>query len=251
MTAIHYLKFIALILFAYVFVYAVQIPIRKKEHKVLAVFLWLMKWVLIICLAYLLIAYASPFMWHFGYAVAALYLALLGDVFSDAVSVFLRNRVRHENRKYTAGFMTLAVSLYAIVNMHIILPNYHTYTSRKLNHTYKVVFIADLHYGSSQRANTVMKALNKIREENPDYLLLGGDIVDEHTEKKKCRKFLHRSGTLVSLHTTFTATMTGRTEETILADADIRKRNWRTPLSETALRSFITNGYSRKMIWCF
>ena len=196
MTTIHYLKMIALIVLAYVMVYAVQIPVRKKEHKVLSVLLWAVKWVLIIWFAYLLIAYASPFMWHFGYVAAALYLALLGDVVSDAAGVFLRRRVRRENQKYITAFMTLAVSLYAIVNMYIIVPTYHTYTSEKMNHTYKAAFIADLHYGSSQRPRTVTKALNKIREEHPDYLLLGGDIVDEHTTKEEMQAIFAELGNL-------------------------------------------------------
>lgn len=168
----------------------------EKRTQGSHIFFWVIKWALIIWLAYLLIAYASSFMWYFGYAAAALYLALLGGVFSDAVSVFLRNRVRHENRKFITVFMTLAVSVYGIVNMHIIVPNYHTYTSGKLNHTYKAVFIADLHYGSSQRPRIVMKALNKIREEKPDYLLLGGDIVDEHTTKEEMQDIFEHLGSL-------------------------------------------------------
>ena len=179
---------------AFLTVYVLQIPLRRSEKKIFRILFWFVKLAVLIWLAYLLIAYASPFLWRYGYAVGALYLALLGDLFSDLIMLFLPHKTGY--RKYIAGLMTILVSVYAVVNMQIIVPNYHTYTSKKLDHPYKIIFIADLHYGSSQSERTVRRALEKIKNENPDYLLLGGDLVDEHTENEEMKDVFRWIGDL-------------------------------------------------------
>ena len=42
-----------------------------------------------------------------------------------------------------------------------------------------------MHYGSSQSQRTVEKALEQIRDLNADFIVLGGDITDENTEKEE------------------------------------------------------------------
>ena len=196
MTLKHYLILAVLILIAFWLVYAVQIPLFRKERRSVRVVCWFVKLAVMTGAAYLLIAYASPFLWHTGYAFAALYLALLGDLTADLVSAFLKPEVRKKYRPFIAGLFTLAVSAYAVVNMQTIVPAYHTYSSKKLSNTYKVIFFSDLHYGSSQSEQTVRNALQKIKEEQPDYLLLGGDIVDEHTTKEEMNSIFRWIGEL-------------------------------------------------------
>ncbi len=158
--------------------YLLQAPLKKTEKTILKVFIFFLESCLIILLAYLLIAYASPFMWHTGYLFGAMYLALLGDVCTKIICLLIRPK---KQRAWLTAFITMALFLYGTLNMQFITPSYHNFVSVKLKNSYRLVFLSDLHYGSSQSENTVKKAFEKIRSEDADYLLLGGDIVDEHT----------------------------------------------------------------------
>ena len=91
----------------------------------------------------------------------------------------------------------LAVYLtYGTVNMQIISPKEHTYTSDKLNHEYTFVFLSDLHYGSAQSEQTVDDALAEIAELKPDFVLLGGDITDENTTAEEMQSIYRKLGAL-------------------------------------------------------
>ena len=106
-----YLLMAGLTAAAFLTVYVLKIPLRRSEKKIFRILFWFVKLAVLIWLAYLLIAYASPFLWRYGYAVGALYLALLGDLFSDLIMLFLPHKTGY--RKYIAGLMTILVSVYA------------------------------------------------------------------------------------------------------------------------------------------
>ena len=117
----------------------------------------------------------------------AMYVALMMD--SVAMAIYLiYNKYGKEQKGWV--FLT-AISLilgivfltFGIVNMEIVTAKNHTYSSAKLNNEYKIAFVCDVHIGSAQTVSTTIKTINKIKAENPDFNLLGGDIVDEYTTK--------------------------------------------------------------------
>ena len=58
------------------------------------------------------------------------------------------------------------------------------------------MFVADLHYKASQSEKTVDKAFKEISELKPDFVLLGGDIVDDHTSAEDMREIFGKLGNL-------------------------------------------------------
>ena len=90
--------------------------------------------------------------------------------------------------------LTIAYLTYGTVNMQVIQPNEHTYTSDKLTHEYTFVFLSDLHYGSAQSEKTVDNALAKIAQLKLVFVLLGGDITDENTTAEEMRSIYTSSG---------------------------------------------------------
>jgi hypothetical protein len=125
-----------------------------------------------------------------------MYLALLADVIIEPILFFFPKLNTRKGSAAMTAVSTLVFMNYAIWNMQTIRPSYHTYTSEKLDNTYKVIFVSDLHYGSSQSRNTVMEAIDSIKQEQPDYLLLGGDIVDERTTKEEMEDIFRAFGAL-------------------------------------------------------
>ncbi|MBQ1438909.1 MAG: metallophosphoesterase [Solobacterium sp.] len=182
MTVTRFVIFTVLTLVIAGILYVIQIPVRRMKKPLVRCVLWVLKALLMAWLAYVLIALASPFLWRFDYALTALYLALLGDLTAELIYVLIR---RKKVLPILISLCTLAHLGYSMWNMGTIRPVYHTYQSEKLKEPCRIVFLSDLHYGSSQTPETVSAALAKIREEQPDVLILGGDITDEHTTNEE------------------------------------------------------------------
>lgn len=61
---------------------------------------------------------------------------------------------------------------------------------------HKLVYISDLHYGNTQTKGTVEKVFNEIKNEQPELLVLGGDITDEFTTKEDMEYIYELIGSL-------------------------------------------------------
>lgn len=125
--------------------------------------------------------------------VQPIMVVIYAVLFTDAVAeivycIFLA--VRKSERKFLPlKILSLVFGVlffvYGTLNMETVKPRYHEYTSAKLKNEYKIVFVADLHVGSSQPFELTGQTVEKIKAENPDFIILGGDITDDYTEKEE------------------------------------------------------------------
>lgn len=72
---------------------------------------------------------------------------------------------------------------YANYKANTIVRTEYTIKSNKINSTYKVLFISDIHYGAVQQKSVFSKFINSIENEEFDLVALGGDIIEECTDK--------------------------------------------------------------------
>ena len=200
MTGNLYLLLTIEIIIAFILLYFIQKPFRKIKNRWLLFFLFLLKVFIMLCLGVSLIAFTFKVIWNHEYIFASLYLVLVADIFKDIfcfiLSFFKKDLITEKTKIIVAAVFTILFTLYNIVNMQTILPNYHNIYSSKLKHEYKIVFFSDLHYGSSQSVETVDNALDEIKKQNPDFILLGGDITDENTKKDEMEYLYHKIGSL-------------------------------------------------------
>ena len=119
----------------------------------------------------------------------ALYAALLPDALADAIcsaAFALRKKERRFAAVRAVGLVFgVAFFVFGVVNMQTVRPEYHTYTSEKLEQPHTVVFIADLHVGSAQPFSVTEKTIAEVKALRPDATILGGDIVDDYTTKEE------------------------------------------------------------------
>ncbi|MBR2826385.1 MAG: metallophosphoesterase [Erysipelotrichaceae bacterium] len=172
---------------------------RRIRNNCLRILFFVVKAVAGIGLAYLLIAEASPFMWKFDYPLMAFDIALMADCAADILMQFSSSARSGKGNKYrylVLALVVVASLLYGTINMQIIKANHLSYTSTKLSKKHTFVFISDLHYGSAQNQSAVEKAFKEIKELQPDFILLGGDITDEHTEKSEMEWTYQQLGSL-------------------------------------------------------
>ena len=192
MTFGYFVLWFVMCLAAYAVVFAVQIPLRRKCRPVLRIVVWVLKVAMTAGVAYVVMVVPCWFSSRGVYPTVALQVALLADVISDLIMIpvsIIRNRRSGNDRPYLAiNFVvslvvTVAVVLYGTINMQVVRRNEVTYRSEKITQAHKFVFVSDVHMGAAQSSRTIAHAIERIRLENPDFVVLGGDIVDEFTSK--------------------------------------------------------------------
>ena len=203
MTFGRYVLWFAMCLAAYALIFAAQIPLRRKNRYALRIIIWFVKVFLTVFSAYLVMVLPGFFSYVGTYPGSALYAAFLGDVIADLIMIpltIIRNR--KEDRPYlsinciVSFIVTLAVVLYGTINMGTIRANRVTYTSEKLTHEHRFVFVSDVHMGNAQSRKTIADALERIKAEKPDFIVLGGDITDEFTTKDEMQDIFSMFGSL-------------------------------------------------------
>lgn len=161
--------------------------VRKMPFKIAAVILAV------------LIIWACRNMWSVRIVIIlhVLAFALLFDVIALIVKVICHNRQRGKvynfgRRLYGCGLLPVVVAAllltYGFFNMnHAVKTEYFLKTEKNLG-DYKVVLITDTHYGTIQDTEVLKNKMEEINAQNPDIVVLGGDIVEEGTSKEQMQE---------------------------------------------------------------
>ncbi len=110
---------------------------------------------------------------------------------------------------YGSGLLPLILTLsllgFGYWNMgHVIQKPYTIYTEKSIREGgYRIAFISDLHFGLSMDAEKLAAYAQEIAKEQPDMVLLGGDIVDESTTKEEMEQAFQILGSVPSTYGTF------------------------------------------------
>lgn len=168
---------------------AVQYPVRKRRFIPFRVILFLVKILLGTFIAYLVVATFNPLSYKFGFVLAPVHVVLFGDALGDIFSMPFLIKRKHEKCAKMQSLICLILTMiflaFGSINMQVVTPNYLEYSSAKIGRDYRFVFVSDLHVGSSQSMKTTADTITMINNEAPDFVLLGGDIVDELTTKEE------------------------------------------------------------------
>ena len=178
----------------------IQFALHKKTKWWICLVGFIVKLALSALFAALAIAITSPLGWNYSFLSVSLYMAFFGDALADIVGLILVLIRKKPTLVWLRGaiglVLTLAFLTFGLVNMQTVSADRHEYSSEKLRHEYTCVFLADLHYGTVQLPETVEKTLRKIKDEHPDFILLGGDITDEYTTKEQLTTIYKQIGEL-------------------------------------------------------
>lgn len=140
------------------------------------------------------------------WAAAALYFAVISIVADVMWAVWRRGRkagcIFHFMQR--SGILALgitgAVFLYAYVNMHrVTAVEYTVFTEKAVRgQGYDIVFLSDLHFGTTMGQEQLAKYCAQIGREKPDLVVLGGDLVDESTTRDQVREAFQTLGSIDS-----------------------------------------------------
>ena len=149
-------------------------------------------------IAFALLVMAGPvFLRPVQAVLTAIYAVLLPDAAADLLTLILyRKKRRFAHLRLASLILGAVFFVYGTVNMQIVTPNEHTLTSPKLTEAHRIVFVSDLHVGSSQSFDTTRRTIEKIGAEHPDLVILGGDITDDYTTKAEMEETYRLFGAL-------------------------------------------------------
>lgn len=111
------------------------------------------------------------------------------------------------HRIYRSGMIPILIIClllgYGYYNMGRIVKTEYTITSHKLQSDYEIILITDTHYGTIQNPDVLKGKLEEIDALQPDFIILGGDIVEEGTSKAAMEEVFQVLGSLSSKYGTF------------------------------------------------
>lgn len=165
----------------------VQFLLRKRSFKP-AVRVVLIVCKLLLAIAFAVLVLAGPVQLR---VVQPLMMAAYVALFADGVADLCYGLFCHFSGKKRSFGGEKVISLvfgaaflvFGILNMQTVSAKYHTITSEKLKNVHKIVFAADIHVGSAQPFSVTQKTVEAIKSEQPDAVVLGGDICDDYTTK--------------------------------------------------------------------
>ena len=201
MTFYRYLGWCILFAIWFLFLWIIQYPIRKKDNFFVHLIVIIIKAFLGLVIAFGIVATYSTIMARLGFVLAALYVVLLGDAVGDILFLIISRRKGPSSIKiqtilcFACAFIYL---IYGTINMQAVTANRVTVESPKLDREYKLIFAADFHVGSSQSIKTTERTIQKIADENADFVVLGGDVVDVFTSKEEMERVFSLFGEIVS-----------------------------------------------------
>lgn len=155
----------------------------------------------------LLVAFFSCNMWTTMSIVLLHLIVLFGvmDVLSIPVRLLLEKKKEKKGYRFLRWFyysgiipvaLFLVIMVYGFNQMeHIQRTEYHVSTIKQIR-DYRIALLSDIHYGTVQSADVLKKAIDDIDAQNPDIVVLDGDIVEEGTSKEEMEEVFALLGSI-------------------------------------------------------
>ncbi len=117
-----------------------------------------------------------------------IFFYVISYLFCRLLKLFYKSMKMHRIKKiihYGALGFVLVVYITGYVNMIDVEKTYYSVSTdcefQQENDEYKVALVADIHYGATSSEKTLISMCKAVNEENVDFVLLLGDIVDENS----------------------------------------------------------------------
>lgn len=91
-------------------------------------------------------------------------------------------------------FLAILLTGYGILNLANLRENKYTVTSALVREPLRVFLLTDIHFDTIQSKQEVFDCLDAIADEQPDLLLLGGDMTDEGTSAESMHELFEHIG---------------------------------------------------------
>jgi predicted MPP superfamily phosphohydrolase len=182
---------------AWMVLFLIQIPLRRGSHPIARTVIFVIKVLLIPVAALFFVAIEWKYGYTLGDVVAAIYLALIGDVAASVVEYLIRRVAHIKDRSAGKGpclwklqcilsfLLCVGVTWYGVTNAWSVEKRTHTWQAEGLTQAHTFAFLSDVHAGSAQSLDVLEDVCRQINLAMPEFVILGGDITDELTSKEE------------------------------------------------------------------
>ena len=188
-----FMVWIVKIIVAWAVLFAIQIPLRKKGEASRRRQVFILKIILIPVAALAAVSFPSILSLWYDDAVMAVYIVLMGDAAADIAEYIIRRVSCGRGKDRTlrpcvlpaaailSAVFCLCIFLYGTANAGSVTMKKHTWQAEGLPQSHTFAFAADIHAGNAQSMDTLREFCRQVNFENPEFVILGGDITDELT----------------------------------------------------------------------
>lgn len=105
--------------------------------------------------------------------------------------------IRGAGRSGIVPFLIVCLMFgYGAYNMTQLVRTEYTVTSDKFSHNYRIILITDTHYDTIQSPDVIKNKIEEMNALQPDFVVLGGDIVEEGTSKEAMQEVFQVLGNI-------------------------------------------------------
>lgn len=144
-----------------------------------------------------------------AYSVAVIYFCVF-LLLTDFITFIIRLLCKRDNKawKIIHNFMvipllcTVIIFTYGIINVrNIVRTEYEISTEKCIRaEGYKIALLSDVHYGKLNNKKDLKRIAESLSEQEPDIVILCGDIIDEDTTRAQIREIFSILGTIKSTY---------------------------------------------------
>lgn len=137
-----------------------------------------------------------------------IFISIAIDIAALLVRMLQRNKVQKKpdfcKKIYQSGLLPVLaaglVFIYGFYNInHIRMTSYQIRTDKNVK-SCRIALFTDVHYDTVQNPEVLKHVLSDVEQQNPDLIILGGDIVEEGTSREKMQEVFQIFGSLKSTY---------------------------------------------------
>ena len=179
-------------------VFALQIPVRKKNNSRLNAAVLILKLLLIPANAMAFISMEWFVTYRYGYLFNAAYIALIGDTAGGIAEYLISRFRRHQHKEdirskedrpgrdqkliaITGIIACIILTSYGFINSQRCIMKTHEWQAEGLTREHTFAFVADIHAGTAQPVESLHDLCRQINDADPEFVIFGGDLTDELT----------------------------------------------------------------------
>lgn len=149
------------------------------------------KYILFFCLCLLVF---PCFKLNSIYSIASIHFFILWILF-ESIQKYRKHIIKLFHI-FIIFVFTLSITCLGMINMQNIQRTEYTINTNKQIDNTKIIALSDLHYPTTMSAEKLNELIAKLKNEEPSFYLLVGDIVDEFTTKNEMNEVFHCFGVL-------------------------------------------------------
>lgn len=119
----------------------------------------------------------------FGISIYLLILFVASDIFRIIARISKKPFISYKLQGIIVVSLSVIIFIYGYINSHHTnITVYNVTLNKEVAKPFKIVAVSDIHIGADMSARRLLKEVEIINQQNPDIILLAGDMIDNNVD---------------------------------------------------------------------